>query len=196
MMDIYAENVEGVWFGVAYLDKEVFATYFGSDEENVVQGLIRSLPSDVTFRKLERSSPFAKHVITVLKDVYDGKGFSSSLPLALQHLSEYSQKVLRATSLIPLGYVASYGSIARVAGGSPRGVGRVMASNPFAPIIPCHRVVGSDFGLVGYGGGLQLKLDFLRRERKGYSNEREISVGKGRLKVFPVEFALKKARKH
>ena len=195
MVDLYAKEVEGVWFGVAYQGEEVFATNFASDEKSVFQGLLLSIPFDVSFERLEEPSPFAEHVIATLKNVYDGKEVCNVPSLAMQCLSEYSQKVLRVASLIPLGYVASYGSVAKVAGGSARGVGRVMALNPFAPIVPCHRVVGSDFGLVGYGGGVHVKLEFLRRERRGYTSEWEVSVGRKRLKVFPVEFVLRKAGK-
>jgi O-6-methylguanine DNA methyltransferase len=124
--------------------------------------------------------------------VYDGKGVSQSFSLATEHLSAYTQKVLEATTLIPTGYVASYGAIAKAAGGSPRAAGRVMALNPFAPIVPCHRVVGSDFTLGGYGGGLNVKLEILIREKRGCTSAREILVGDKKLRVFPVEFVLRK----
>jgi O-6-methylguanine DNA methyltransferase len=97
--------------------------------------------------------------------------------------------------LIPVGYVASYGSIAKAAGGSPRAVGNVMAANPFVPIVPCHRVVSSDFTLGGYGGGLDVKLDFLVREKRGHQSPKEISVGDRKLTVSPVEFVLRKLKK-
>ena len=100
--------------------------------------------------------------------------------------------MLEAASLIPVGYAASYSSIAKAAGGSPRAVGRVMASNPFVPIVPCHRVVSSDFTLGGYGGGLNVKLEFLVREKRGYTSPREIPLGGKKLQVFPVEFVLRK----
>jgi O-6-methylguanine DNA methyltransferase len=195
MIDLCVEKVDGVWFGVACQGDEVLATNFASDETSVVHGLLRSIPFDVPFQRVEKPVSFAKRAIVSLKEVYDGKEVSNSLSLAMQHLSEYTQKVLRVASLIPVGYAASYGSVAKVAGGSPRGVGRVMALNPFAPIIPCHRVVGSDFSLVGYGGGLKMKLEFLRRERRGCTSGKEIPVGIRRLKVFPVEFVLKKVGK-
>ena len=195
MIAICAGSVGGVWFGVACQDEEILATNFARDEETVVHGLLQSIPSDVPFEKLETITPFAERVIATLKDAYDGKGVSAHLPLAMQHLSEYTQKVLRVASSIPLGYVSSFGSVAKVAGGSPRGVGRVMALNPFAPIVPCHRVVGSDLSLVGYGGGLQAKLEFLKREKKGFASEKEIAVDQKRLRVLPVEFVLRKVGK-
>jgi hypothetical protein len=70
-----------------------------------------------------------------------------------------------------------------------------MAANPFAPIVPCHRVVSSDFTLGGYGGGLDVKLAFLVREKRGYTSQREIPAGGRKLMVFPVEFVLRKLKK-
>jgi methylated-DNA-[protein]-cysteine S-methyltransferase len=195
MIEISGKNIDGVWFGVACRGDEIFATNFAPDEKSVLAGLLRALPLGMSFQKLETPTPFAERAIVTLKGVYDGKGVSGSLPFAMGHLSKYTQKVLKVASLIPLGYVASYGSVADVAGGSPRGVGRVMAMNPFAPVVPCHRVVGSDFSLVGYGGGLPMKLELLKRERRGYASEREIAVGQERLRIFPVEFVLRKAGK-
>jgi len=134
-------------------------------------------------------------VLNVLKSIYDGKGVTRSFSLAIEHLSNYARKVIEIVSLIPLGYVASYGSVARAAGGSPRAVGRIMALNPFAPIVPCHRVVSSDFTLGGYGGGIKVKLDFLKREKRGYTAKREIPVNGKKLQVFPPEFVLRKVGK-
>jgi methylated-DNA-[protein]-cysteine S-methyltransferase len=57
--------------------------------------------------------------------------------------------------------------VAEAAGrpGAARVVGAAMAANPFAPVIPCHRVVGSDGTLRGYGGGLEMKQAMLDMER-------------------------------
>jgi hypothetical protein len=70
-----------------------------------------------------------------------------------------------------------------------------MAANPFAPVVPCHRVVCSDLTLGGYGGGLKVKLALLEREKRGYNSSREITVGERKLQVFPVEWVLKKLDK-
>jgi O-6-methylguanine DNA methyltransferase len=130
-----------------------------------------------------------------VKGVYDGNGISQSFTLATEHLPDYTRRVLEVTSLVPVGYVTSYGSIAKAAGGSPRAVGNVMASNPFAPIVPCHRVVSANFALGGYGGGLDVKLDFLVREKRGYTCSKDISVGDKKLQVFPVEYVVGKIRR-
>ncbi len=86
---------------------------------------------------------------------------------------------------IPLGYVTSYGAIAKAVGGSPRAVGNVMASNPFAPIVPCHRVVKSDLTLGGYGGGLKVKVELLSREKRGFSSLKTGAGGWRSLHGFP-----------
>jgi O-6-methylguanine DNA methyltransferase len=195
MISLYTKNIEDVWFGVAYDKEEVFATTFAFSEKRTLQGLLESIPFDVPFHHLGKPSVFAEDVLRLLRNIYDGKDVSHSFSLATEHLSNYARKVIETVSLIPLGYVASYGSVAKAAGGSPRAVGRVMALNPFAPIVPCHRVVSSDFTLGGYGGGIKVKLDFLKREKRGYTAKREIQVNGKKLQVFPVEFVLRKVGK-
>lgn len=194
MIGVYAKNIGGVWFGVACDKQRVFGTSFAVSEQEALRSLLSSIPFNLPFQVFPEPSAFADDVLASVKNVYDGNGISQSFSLATEHLSAYTQRVLEAASLIPVGYVASYGSIAKAAGGSPRAVGRVMAENPFAPIVPCHRVVSSDFTLGGYGGGLSVKLEFLVREKRGYTSPRQIPVGDKKLQVFPVEFVLRKLR--
>jgi O-6-methylguanine DNA methyltransferase len=192
MISLYAEEIEDVWFGAACDDKSVYATWFGPDQESIVRGLLRSIPFNIAFQHIEKPSTLAERAIIWMKEIYDGKQPSQTIPLEMNHLSKHTQKVLKTTLSIPLGYATFYRSIADAVGTAPRSVGRVMALNPFAPIVPCHRVVGSDFSLVGYGGGIDLKLQLLKRERKGFTSKREIQVGNEKLQVFPVEFVLEK----
>lgn len=195
MLTIYTQKAGDVWFGVAFDGECIFATGFSSSEKDVLQSLREGAPLNVPFQRLEKASPFAQHAIDTLKDVYDGKDVSQSFSFETGRLSDYSGRVIAAVCLIPPGYVASYGGLARATGGSPRAVGRVMAINPFAPLCPCHRVVASDFTLCGYGGGLDVKLEFLKRERRGYSSKSNIKVNSGTLELFPVEFVLDRAEK-
>jgi methylated-DNA-[protein]-cysteine S-methyltransferase len=195
MIDICIRNLEEVWFGVACDEKEIFATTFTSSEKRALKDLLGNIPFGVHFQRPEKISAFAQRAIVALKDIYNGKDVSENFSLATKHLSNYMRKVIKVTRLIPLGYVTSYGEIAKVAGGSPRAVGRIMASHPFAPIVPCHRVVASDFTLGGYGGGLDMKLAFLSREKRGYASKQEILVNSKKLELFPVEFVLRKTGK-
>jgi len=195
MISLYTKDIDGIWLAVACNEEKIFATSFASKENRAVQDLLLSIPFNVPFQHSEEPSVFARRVLDLLKNIHDGRDVSLGVSLATEHLSNYTRKVIETVSRIPVGFVTSYGSVAKAAGGSPRAVGRVMASNPFAPIVPCHRVVSSDFTLGGYGGGLKLKLDFLKREKRGYSAKREISINGKKLQVFPVEFVLRKVGK-
>lgn len=195
MINLYVKNIEDVWFGTACDKEEIFATTFAFNEESALQNLLKSIPFNVPFQHRENTSVFAKRVTALLKDVYDGKGVSYDFSLVTGHLSDYAGRVIDVVSLISVGYVGSYGSVAKAAGGSPRAVGRVMASNPFPLIVPCHRVVRSDFSPGGYGGGYSnvgVKLEILRRESRGYTSKCEISADNRKLLLFPVEFVLNK----
>jgi len=192
MASVYTEKAGNVWFGVALEGERVFATTFGSSEKNVLQNLKESFVRDDAFHRLEKPSKFAECVMAVMKDVYEGKDVSPKFSFEKEHLTSYARKVINAVCLILPGYVASYGGVARSVGGSARAVGRVMAANPFAPLCPCHRVVRSDFTLGGYGGGLDVKLAFLKRESRGYSSEKVVEAGGAKLVLFPVESVLKR----
>ncbi len=80
----------------------------------------------------------------------------------------FYQAVWRACARIPKGKVSTYGDIAKKIGnpGAARAVGMALAANPFAPIVPCHRVVRSDGALGGYSGrgGVAAKKRMLERE--------------------------------
>lgn len=88
-------------------------------------------------------------------------------PLALSVGTPFQRRVWEALRSVPRGQVISYGELARQAGspGTARAVGQAMACNPCPVVIPCHRVVGSDGGLTGFGGGLEMKARMLKMER-------------------------------
>jgi methylated-DNA-[protein]-cysteine S-methyltransferase len=81
-------------------------------------------------------------------------------------MSEFRRAVLEETMRIPAGETRTYGWLAQKVGQprAARAVGRVMATNPLPVVVPCHRVVGSDGSLHGYGGGLEVKDALLRLE--------------------------------
>jgi O-6-methylguanine DNA methyltransferase len=191
LIKIYTQKINGVWFGVASTKRQILATSFSKSHQSTLTNLLTIIPYNTPFQVFVEPSVFAKKALAYLKDVYDGKNVDANLPLAFAHLPTYTQKVLKATAQIPLGYVASYGSIAKAVGGGPRAVGNIMASNPFAPIVPCHRVVKSDFTLGGYGGGLKVKIELLGREKRGFSTSKEIRVNSSSLTVFPAEYVLR-----
>ncbi|MBI4397389.1 MAG: MGMT family protein [Elusimicrobia bacterium] len=86
--------------------------------------------------------------------------------------SPFYQAVWAACAEIPKGEVRSYGWIAKRIGrpGAARAVGRALGANPFAPIVPCHRVIRSDGTLGGFSapGGLRTKKRLLQNERQNW----------------------------
>lgn len=88
----------------------------------------------------------------------------------------FSDRVYEIVSKIPKGKVATYGQIAALAGNprAARAVGLLMKKNPNAPIVPCHRVVGSDGSLTGYSGkgGINAKRKMLTSEGIIFKNNK------------------------
>lgn len=98
---------------------------------------------------------------------FDGEPVSFDLPVALEGATEFGNRVLEACAEIPRGKTRSYGEIA-AAVGCPRGaraVGQALGRNPVPIIIPCHRVIGADGSLTGFGEGLTMKRRLLELER-------------------------------
>jgi methylated-DNA-[protein]-cysteine S-methyltransferase len=81
--------------------------------------------------------------------------------------SEFQRRVWQALLTIPYGETRSYGEIAEQIGaaGAARAVGLANGHNPIAIIVPCHRVIGANGSLTGYGGGLDRKRSLLDMER-------------------------------
>lgn len=128
---------------------------------------------EITFGKLPVLAPqdpaasgLIALVITQLKEYFDGKRRDFDLPLDWSGMGEYQAEVLRACYAIPYGEVRTYGGLARQTGRpkAARAVGNIMATNPIPIVIPCHRVIGSDGSLHGYGGGLDIKARLLKME--------------------------------
>lgn len=81
----------------------------------------------------------------------------------------FNEKVWALTARIPKGKVTTYGDIARALNcNGARAVGNALNRNPFAPTVPCHRVVGSAGALTGFAGGLPKKQQMLKEEGVGF----------------------------
>lgn len=101
-------------------------------------------------------------------DEYFG-GERTEFDMALRmHGSGFQQRVWEALREVPYGETTSYGEIARRIGrpDGARAVGWANGSNPIAVIVPCHRVIGADGSLTGYGGGLERKRLLLELEAR------------------------------
>lgn len=102
-----------------------------------------------------------------LRAYFAGKLRDFALPLAAAG-SPFQRAVWKALRTIPFGRTESYGTLARRIGkpGASRAVGLANGRNPIGIIVPCHRVVGADGSLTGYGGGLSRKQWLLEHERR------------------------------
>jgi methylated-DNA-[protein]-cysteine S-methyltransferase len=121
-------------------------------------------PNDVPEHGRRDAAAFAD-VATQLGAYFAGELTDFDLPLAPRG-SEFQLSVWNALLQIPYGETASYGEIATAVGrpDAVRAVGATNGRNPIAVIIPCHRVIGADGMLVGYGGGLDRKRLLLELE--------------------------------
>jgi methylated-DNA-[protein]-cysteine S-methyltransferase len=104
-----------------------------------------------------RREPFAD-VALELDEYFGGYRREFEAPLAING-NPFEVRVWHALREIPYGETISYGQLARRIGapGAARAVGVANARNPIAVIVPCHRVIGADGSLTGYGGGLERK---------------------------------------
>lgn len=104
-------------------------------------------------------------VVQQLDEYFEGKRRTFDLPLAPQG-TPFQKRVWAALQTIPYGTTINYRQLAEKIGNlaAIRAVGRANGSNPIPIIIPCHRVIGTDGTLTGFGGGLPLKAELLKLE--------------------------------
>ncbi len=96
-------------------------------------------------------------------------GSRTTFTVALDHRNtHFARQALAEVSRVPYGQTATYGDIAERMDRprAARAVGRAVATNPLAIVIPCHRIMGTDGQLTGYGGGLALKQALLDLESR------------------------------
>ena len=130
--------------------KGILAITFGADEFETD----RNLPA------------LMAECLRQLTEYFKGRRQKFSIPLVLEG-TDFQKAVWRQLQKIPFGQTASYGDIARAVS-SPRAfraVGNANNKNPIPLIIPCHRVIGSDGKLVGFGGGIWRKEWLLEHEQ-------------------------------
>jgi methylated-DNA-[protein]-cysteine S-methyltransferase len=115
---------------------------------------------------IESAVPFAE-AIHQLDEYFAGTLRQFDLPLAPEG-TPFQQRVWRALLDIPYGETVSYAELARRIDqpSAVRAVGAANGQNPLSIVIPCHRVIGSDGRLVGYGGGLPAKSALLALEQR------------------------------
>jgi methylated-DNA-[protein]-cysteine S-methyltransferase len=113
-------------------------------------------------------NPLLLEAVRQLTEYFAGERSEFDLPLRPEGTA-FQQRVWEQLQMIPFGEVTSYGEIARrlgMTGHGSRAVGLANGRNPISIVIPCHRVVGADGSLTGYGGGIERKQKLLEMEQQ------------------------------
>jgi methylated-DNA-[protein]-cysteine S-methyltransferase len=116
-----------------------------------------------------RPGPSAPHpAAEQLKAYFAGDLTGFTVPVEMRGGSEFERAVWAEIAKIPYGEMVTYGSIATALGdpGAARAVGTACNHNPVPVIVPCHRVVGANGKMVGFGGGLDRKRRLLELEAR------------------------------
>jgi len=135
-----------------------------SDGEHITE-LWMGEPRPAFDVRIEPDLPVLKEAARQLAAYFGRELRSFDLPLNPEG-TEFQRKVWMLLREIPYGSTISYGELARRAGNpsASRAVGAANGKNPISVIVPCHRVIGSNGKLVGFGGGLPRKEVLLRLE--------------------------------
>ncbi len=149
---------------LAASDGGLWALSFGIPQHEFLAQVQRRRPANMTHDPARLAPALAQ-----LQAYLAGETAAIELPVDWRGMTDFQILVRQAVMAIPIGSTASYGQIAARIGrpAATRAVGRVNATNPLPLVIPCHRVVGSDGSLTGYGGtgGLRTKQWLLDLER-------------------------------
>lgn len=118
------------------------------------------------YETIDKSCPFIETAKKWLADYFAGNFDALVAPPLDMRGTDFELKVWAGLQRIPLGETCSYGELASSLGvpGGARAVGGANHRNPVSIMVPCHRVIGHNDALVGYGGGLDLKKALLSHE--------------------------------
>jgi len=121
---------------------------------------------DPPAESVEDTEPVLEAAAEQLREYFAGERTAFDLPLTLDG-TPFQQQAWRALADIPYGETVSYGEQARRIGKPEaiRAIGAANGRNPIAIVLPCHRVIGADGSLTGFGGGLETKRRLLDLEQ-------------------------------
>ena len=126
-----------------------------------------AFPGEIACRDVANPNALVRKAVAQLQEYFASRRSAFDLPLHAGGTS-FQRAVWQALRAVPYGATASYGDIA-VAIGNPRAsraVGLANGRNPIAILVPCHRIIGRDGTLTGYGGGLHRKRWLLDHEQR------------------------------
>jgi methylated-DNA-[protein]-cysteine S-methyltransferase len=147
----FAVNEDGALLWLLFLDGDYPST----------------IAEEVTRSRYRAESDLAKtaQAKRELLEYCRGERQSFTVPVVLAG-TDWQKRVWQALLSIPFGETRTYGQMAAELGrpGAARAMGRANATNPISLVVPCHRVIGADGSLTGYGGGLHIKARLLAHE--------------------------------
>jgi methylated-DNA-[protein]-cysteine S-methyltransferase len=151
------------WVGFAWSDQGLVAVTL---PESSKLGALSRLPEPRTSEPEPPQGLEVPALLQKLRGYFAGQPVTFDEPLDPTIGTEFQRTVWALTREIPRGETRTYGQLARMAGapGAGRAVGQAMARNPWPIIVPCHRVLGSDGSLTGFGGGVEMKRRMLGME--------------------------------
>lgn len=140
-----------------------YDTVLGSVTFVEEDGALLAITTHRPYEGIEQETALIKEANRQLSEYLKGERKAFDLPLNPKG-TDFQKRVWRALCDIPYGETRSYKQIAEAIGNpkAVRAVGMANNRNPITIVVPCHRVIGADGKLVGYGGGLEMK-DFLLR---------------------------------
>lgn len=148
------------------LDSPVGRLLLAGDGEKLIQVCFQCGPRPQQPRDgwMADAAPF-RAAMAQLQEYFAGERRRFDLPLAPRG-TDFQRRVWRALTDIPYGKTISYGELARRIGNpsASRAVGLANGANPLPIVVPCHRVIGADGSLTGFGGGLPTKRRLLALE--------------------------------
>lgn len=135
----------------------------------VIPRLEKAYPDETLVEDLATN----RDALDQLQEYFQGHRRVFTLPLALRG-TEFQRSVWEAVAGVPYGETRSYGYIARKLGKprACRAVGGANGANPVPIVIPCHRIIGSDGSMTGFGGGIPIKENLLALEKASMIKER------------------------
>ena len=146
---------------VAASDRGILRISYDPDIEGDVEWLSR-----VAGRNVLRAARQVDPVRRELDEYFEGRRQAFDLSVDLREVTPFTERVLMELARVPFGQTATYSDLATRAGNpkAARAVGMTMNRNPIPIVLPCHRIIGADGSLVGYGGGLERKVALLTLE--------------------------------
>ncbi len=159
------ETAIGALF-VAVVDGRLLSVKFGVDDTRAADAAAEVERETGGAYALERDDAAVAPAAAELREYLAGRRTSFDVPIELSWVTPFRREVLLACASIPRGSTATYGDLARRVGRplAARAVGNMMRTNPLPIVVPCHRVIGSDGSLTGFGGGLDVKRRLLELE--------------------------------